>query len=377
MQPNKTTSQETAGLTTRTLLAATLPAYLAPALMSWTSAQVTGDTRLAHASYTTIAVPSALAALLITWLCSRRTAPPSPLKRASAYVAFVAAIASCGTAIVLSAVVIALGYFDQSLLGDAGLSAAIGGGIAAGTWHRSNRRTRRAAHYDVGAALLLIGMASTTASCARSHAQLPSPMAGLQVMAPVGVHPSTWSRYLDIADLCTGFSKLASREAQHASSRADQGALVSSVAGILGLASGVTGAVLAARADTDSDAAALSKKTGATAMAFGILASAGGFYAGRKHARRGRASQSAARIRGTISRHSLEALSSASDASVESAGVSLALACAAEARALPSLRSLPVPRSSRKGTAIVAEALATTDEANALKTRLFPSGATL
>ncbi|GAA3029950.1 hypothetical protein [Actinokineospora globicatena] len=99
-----------------------IPAYAMPALMSYASALAISDPRLAAASVTTIAIPSALAALAVTFgpRGGRRTVR-----------AIVGAGVCAALAFAASIVLVHFGLFDSTLFLDAVPSAALGGAITA------------------------------------------------------------------------------------------------------------------------------------------------------------------------------------------------------------------------------------------------------
>jgi hypothetical protein len=139
------------------LLLAVTPAYFLPALTTYVNTLVISDRqvadRLAVAAWTTIAIPSAAAAGLVTLWMHRRTPPAQPVAGdiARAFAAAALACALLGSAV--SAVLIGNGVLPLSALQFTVTSAALGGGLAARRWARSNRpqrgrRARRTARAD-------------------------------------------------------------------------------------------------------------------------------------------------------------------------------------------------------------------------------------
>lgn len=131
------------------LLAAVVPAYLFPALTTAVNALVIPDRlvadRLADAAWTTIAVPSAAAAALVTVWTHRRTPPVPTAIGSTARAAAGAALVCLLLAGAASAVLIGNGVLPASALQFTLSSAAIGGGLAGRRWARTNRPGRRIA----------------------------------------------------------------------------------------------------------------------------------------------------------------------------------------------------------------------------------------
>ncbi|CCH32208.1 hypothetical protein ABZ816_34400 [Actinosynnema sp. NPDC047251] len=125
------------------LLAAVVPAYLFPALTSALSALVIPDpvvaAAVAAASWTTIAIPSAVAAVLVTLWTRRRTPPERPTAGRTAKAVGIAALICVLIAGAGSAVLIGNGVLPLTVLQYTLSSAAIGGGLAARRWARTNR----------------------------------------------------------------------------------------------------------------------------------------------------------------------------------------------------------------------------------------------
>jgi hypothetical protein len=130
-----------------TVLGAAAGAYLIPAVTTAVNALFIPDPavseRLAVAAWTTLGVPSAAAAVLATIWFHSRSAPVSPSAavtvRAFAWTAaFFALLAGGGTA-----VLIGNGLLDPASLQFTMSAAAMGGGITARRWARTNRRSRK------------------------------------------------------------------------------------------------------------------------------------------------------------------------------------------------------------------------------------------
>ncbi|GAA2986137.1 hypothetical protein [Actinokineospora diospyrosa] len=99
-----------------------VPAYVMPAAMSYVSALVIADDRLAAASLTSIAIPSALAALAVTF---------APRGGRRSVRLLVAALLCAGAAFLASTTLVHFGLAESTLLLDATPSAALGGAITA------------------------------------------------------------------------------------------------------------------------------------------------------------------------------------------------------------------------------------------------------
>jgi hypothetical protein len=130
------------------LATAVVPAYLFPAVTTAVNALVIPNravaTALAVAAWTTIAIPSAVASALVTLWTHRRTPPERPTAARSARAFTLAALACTVLAGAGSAVLIGNGVLPLSALQYTLTSAAIGGGLAARRWARTNRTRRRA-----------------------------------------------------------------------------------------------------------------------------------------------------------------------------------------------------------------------------------------
>jgi hypothetical protein len=130
------------------LVSNVLPAYAFPAITTYANARLIHKADLAHAALTTIAIPSAVAALLVTvgtHLISRRSlrrrndqpeAGPIKVGRITARAGLISL--ACGLA--LSLILIANRQFGPELLLQAPLSAAIGGATTARKWAKGRQR---------------------------------------------------------------------------------------------------------------------------------------------------------------------------------------------------------------------------------------------
>ncbi|MBM7773931.1 hypothetical protein JOD54_004135 [Actinokineospora baliensis] len=105
-----------------TIAANVIPAYVMPAAMSYLSALALDDARLAAASVTTIAVPSALAALAVTF---------APRGRHRLVRVLLAAVFCAALAFIASFTLVHTGLAAPTLFLDAVPSAVLGGVITA------------------------------------------------------------------------------------------------------------------------------------------------------------------------------------------------------------------------------------------------------
>jgi hypothetical protein len=126
----------------RAVVVAALPAYALPAVQVFVTSRLLGDDRLATAAFTSIAVPSAVAAALVTVVLHGRTPAVRP---AAALTTVLAAALGCATiALAVAASLGGTGLADSTLLLDAVPSAAVGGTVTAAVRVRSARhRSRR------------------------------------------------------------------------------------------------------------------------------------------------------------------------------------------------------------------------------------------
>ncbi|MEU4803821.1 hypothetical protein [Actinosynnema sp. NPDC023587] len=126
-----------------------VPAYAFPAVTAYLNAQLVPDPafadRLEQASCTTIAIPSAAAATLVTLWLHGRTPPEAAGRGVVARTVAVAALVCTVLAGAASALLIGNGLADLSVLQFTLGSAAIGGGLSGRAWARSRspRRGRR------------------------------------------------------------------------------------------------------------------------------------------------------------------------------------------------------------------------------------------
>ncbi|GLZ37128.1 hypothetical protein [Actinokineospora sp. NBRC 105648] len=128
----------------KTVVANVPPAYIAPAVTSYASARVLGNEQLAGTAFTTVAIPSALAALLVSLVAL--AVPVAAVRRRWVRVTkalVVGAVGAAALAAGVCAVLVANGTFDVTTLIGAPISAAIGGAITAARVTAS--RTTRAA----------------------------------------------------------------------------------------------------------------------------------------------------------------------------------------------------------------------------------------
>ncbi|MEU5695286.1 hypothetical protein [Actinosynnema sp. NPDC020468] len=127
------------------VLRSALPAYAFPAVTAYLNAKIIPDpdlaARLETASYSTIAIPSAASAVLVTLWLHNRTPPEAPTRGRVARAMALAALVCAALAGAVSAVLIANGLQDLSVLQFTLSSAVIGGSISARAWARSRRRT--------------------------------------------------------------------------------------------------------------------------------------------------------------------------------------------------------------------------------------------
>jgi peptidoglycan/LPS O-acetylase OafA/YrhL len=127
------------------LAAAVVPAYLFPAVTTALNALLVPDpdlaARLAAAAWTTIAIPSAVAAGLVTLWAHRRDPPPRRSAGTTARAVAGAALACLAVSAAACAVLVGHGALPPSALQFTLASAALGGGLAGRRWARG-RPTR-------------------------------------------------------------------------------------------------------------------------------------------------------------------------------------------------------------------------------------------
>ncbi len=125
------------------LTAAVVPAYLWPASTTALNALVVPDpalaARLATAAWTTIAIPSAVAAGLVTLRTHRRTPPARRSAGTTARASALGAGACLALSGAVSAVLIGNGLLPLAALQFTLASAALGGGLATRRWARGPR----------------------------------------------------------------------------------------------------------------------------------------------------------------------------------------------------------------------------------------------
>ncbi|MEV6769285.1 hypothetical protein AB0N05_11745 [Nocardia sp. NPDC051030] len=126
------------------VLRSAVPAYAFPAVSAYLNAQIIPApdfaARLEVASYTTIAIPSAVAAALVTLWLYGRIPPEAPSRGRVARTIATAALVCAALAGFVSAVLIGNGLLDLSILQFTLGSAVLGGGLAARAWVRSRGR---------------------------------------------------------------------------------------------------------------------------------------------------------------------------------------------------------------------------------------------
>lgn len=135
------------------LIAAAVPAYLFPALTTAANALVIPNREIAAslsvAAWTTIAIPSAAASVIVTLWNYWRTPPERPTAGRSARAFAIAALACVVLGGGGSALLIVNGVLPLSALQYTLSSAALGGGLAARRWARASRISRRAQRRQV------------------------------------------------------------------------------------------------------------------------------------------------------------------------------------------------------------------------------------
>ncbi|MEM6954932.1 MAG: hypothetical protein AAF645_04560 [Myxococcota bacterium] len=137
-----------------------------------------------------------------------------------------------------------------------------------------------------------IGLLLTTAVAACAGGA-PPPAAALRTPlrvaeGPPPVDPSLWSRYLDALALCDGLSHALAERAAEARRRSIRNGRLSSVAGVLAMASGIVAGTVASSSDSGT-AERVGAASGAAGFAFGITATTSGILASRRGAATGQA----------------------------------------------------------------------------------------
>lgn len=168
-----------------------------------------------------------------------------------------------------------------------------------------------------------------------------------------GVRPETWATFTAIAATCGHWAELAEADAASHRRRQRRAGIVSTVAGVLGTASGITGGVLASLAQDDGDDDAAFTRSlagGVTAMGFGLVATTAGLMTNAAGQASGEASGVAAAIDEALAQHTIAALGAIDpvtrEADVVREGTRLARACVFHASRAESTASLPVPATS-------------------------------
>ncbi len=128
--------------------------YLVPSLTTAANTLLVPDPvvadRLFTAAWTTIPIPGAVAAGLVTVWTHRLRPPARPGARASARAFGIAALACLFLTTAASAVLVGNGVLPLADLQFVLPSGAIGGGMAARRWARAGRRARRARRVTAG-----------------------------------------------------------------------------------------------------------------------------------------------------------------------------------------------------------------------------------
>ena len=207
------------------------------------------------------------------------------------------------------------------------------------------------------------------------------------IQPPAGVSAATWSGFHAITALCAGWAATADASAARHRGRLQRGAMVSTVAGVLAGAAGVTTGIYAASADRDGDkdrAIRDAKIGGIVSFGLGLLATGGGFYTGAQAGRTGRASGIAVELERAVTRHALPMLLDSGqanrDGTLAREGIALAIECARLARGLDELDELPAPGTGGPEidnvARILREAPSEAIAAGQLAREVFPVGAT-
>ncbi|WP_146650889.1 hypothetical protein [Labilithrix luteola] len=323
----------------RSLLAAAIPNYVVPAVMSGTSAFVLGDARLLSASYSTIAVPSAIAGVLVTLLLFERT-PPKTNAQALRFGLAIALGALTIAAFVAGALVLS-GLAPSTLLGDACPSAFIGAAMTVRAWSR--RAGARGAWIDASARLPLLSvstMAVFTTGCVGTAPPFGDRTAiGLPARPVEGASPTTFRAYDTVVGICSEWANLASTRSASSRRQAATAGALSTVAGGLAFASGAVTGALAGHASGDGDkdkATDIGLVGGLVTMGFGVVATISGIYTTTRASKIREADAAGAAIERAMSRHTLTALADAPttrDAALAREAVAMLIECTATARA--------------------------------------------
>lgn len=341
--------EPTAPTLARALYEHALPAYFAPLVMSFGASLLLDDARLARASYTSIAPPSLVAAALIVLVA--RTGFGTRFRHRSVPAAAMLAFAGFYA---LTALGVALGeVFSAGVsmtFSEAPLSAAIGGAVATTTTLRDF--ARRASMPLVVLSLSMMVLTACGAAPRPPTAHAGRPARATSRVVP-GVRAETWATFTAITATCGHWAELAEADAASHRARQRRAGIVSTVAGVLGTASGITGGALASVAhdDGDDDAAFVrSLAGGVTAMGFGLVATTAGLMTSAAGRASGEASGVAAAIDEALAHHTIAALGAIDPASREAdvvrEGTRLARVCVLHASRAESTASLGVPATS-------------------------------
>jgi hypothetical protein len=336
----------------RALVAAALPAYLFPFITAFPGGLLAGKPRLLLASVTTIPISSAVAAITVVMVAHALRSRLPGDARVHRTTAFAVGFAACG---LLGLLVIGALVRFQALAADAyGYacpSAAIGGGMSALAWARSRQRTQLASR-PAGAVVAALLALSATIGCAAPRPRLASlsarDLAAEWPVPPAGVSLQTWETYRSIQAVCVTWASAAAQVAGRHQGRARTSGTVSAIAGVLGSASGITGGILAGRADSDGDkeeALRVSKIGGIAALGFGAAASIAGIYSGIQGGHSADAMNVALKVEQALRQHLAAVLAAPAnrDETAVDQGTALAIECAQLVHSVPALESLPLP----------------------------------
>jgi hypothetical protein len=122
---------------------AALPAYAVPAIQVFVTSRLLGDDRLSMAAFTSIAIPSAVAAALVTVVLHGRTPEVRPTVALALTTVLAAALGCATIAVAVAASLWGTGLADSTILLDAVPSAAVGGAVTAAVRVRSARHRSR------------------------------------------------------------------------------------------------------------------------------------------------------------------------------------------------------------------------------------------
>ncbi|MEM1415386.1 MAG: hypothetical protein AAGH15_10810 [Myxococcota bacterium] len=163
-------------------------------------------------------------------------------------------------------------------------------------------------------------------------AAVPPPSSTARSLAvaerPEAIDGALWDRYQAASEFCDAVADALQRKADEARRRSVRNGRLSTVAGALAMAAGLTAGILASQADDDGQAARTGAVGGNVAFAFGVVATGGGVAASRRGADAGENAALAEAVRGAIYESSLRVFRPTSRPAREAA-------LAAELRALP------------------------------------------